>query len=74
MPAPCNVIPLVIMRGVFHVQFPAGTVTVSPEEAAVTAAPTSEREHVAAAWVSANNPLGRSNTKAIRKNPYILFI
>jgi hypothetical protein len=64
IPAPCNVIALVLRASVeVHVQLPAGTVTVSPLEAAVTAVPTSALEQDAALTVAAGaDAATRANT------------
>jgi hypothetical protein len=48
IPAPIKLIPLVMAKLLFQVHEPAGTKTVSPDEAALIALDTSAREQLAA--------------------------
>ncbi len=69
-----RLMPLVIVRVLFQVHDPAGTVTVSPGEAAVIAAETSAYEQLAASMVAAEEILGKNKTaKIIPRKIIVLF-
>ena len=51
VPAPVSVIPLVMLRGLLQLQLPAGTLTVSPLAALLTATCTSVHKQEAAVMV-----------------------